>query len=132
MERVVLERVAGVLALVSALVHGGLAPSHLEEWWGYGLLFLAAAACQAVLGLALLVDPLPATDPWAARVRRWTCGAGLAGSLALVALYAVTRTTGVPLGPEAGETEPVDALGVLTVAIELATAGLLAWRLRRS
>lgn len=113
-------RGAGGGSLLAALVHGGLAPQHLSEWWGYGLLFLVAAACQVVLALALLIDPLPPTDPAAPRVRRWIDLAGGAGNLLLAALYVVSRVVGVPLGPDAGQTQPWDTLGIVTVVVEVA------------
>lgn len=122
------ERAAGVASLVAALVHGGLAPSHFGEWWGYGVFFLVAGAAQAILGLALALDAFAGDAP--ARKVLWLAG-GLGNAL-LVATYLVSRTAGVPFfGPEAGEVEPWDALGIGTTLAEVGIVGVLAWRLLR-
>ena len=119
---------AGGLSLAAALVHGGLAPEHFGEWWGYGVFFLAAGAAQAILGLALALDAFDG-DPGMRR-RLWL--AGVAGNALLAATYVVSRTAGVPFaGPEAGEVEPWDPLGVATTAAEAAIVVLLAWLLAR-
>jgi hypothetical protein len=47
--------------------------------------------------------------------------AGVAGSLALIVLWAYTRIVGVPFGPGGGATEPVGALDVIASVAELAT-----------
>jgi hypothetical protein len=51
-------------------------------------------------------------------------------SLAAIALWALSRTAGLPVGPEAGEPEPVGRADLAAVALEAATvlaAILLAW-----
>jgi hypothetical protein len=74
---------AAALSLVAALIHLWAAPEHREEWWGYGAFFLVIGAAQ-VLYIPLLL--------------RWPNGAlllgGIAGNLAIVALYLLTRTVG--------------------------------------
>lgn len=51
----------------------------------------------------------------------------MAGNLAVVALYAVTRTVGIPLfGPQAGEVEAVGAVDLATLGAELALVACLA------
>ncbi len=51
----------------------------------------------------------------------------------LVALYVVTRTSGIPLfGPEAGQTEAWGPIGLLTKALELAVVATLAALLSRT
>jgi hypothetical protein len=120
------ERGAGVASLVAALVHGGLAPEHFAEWWGYGAFFVVAGAAQAVLGLALALDAFG--DDLRARRTLWLAGA--VGNALLVLLYLASRTVGVPFaGPEAGEVEPWDVLGVATTAAEALLVGVLAWLL---
>ncbi|HEX2022439.1 MAG TPA: hypothetical protein VHH36_06980 [Candidatus Thermoplasmatota archaeon] len=128
------ERAAGVASLGAASVHGGLAPAHFDAWWGYGAFFLLAAAAQAVLGLALLVDPF---DPARLRIpveraRRRMRVAGALGQAALVALYAVSRVRGVPFaGPARGVVEPVAPLDLVAKALEVACAAILAVLLLR-
>ena len=120
-----LERVAGGLSVAAGAVHGLVTPAHFEEWWGYGLFFLAATAAQVVYGLALLVGVLD--RPLTAGERRRLYALGMAGNLAILALYVVTRTTGIPwFGPEAGEVESVAAIDVVSKAIESALLVVLA------
>src|SRR5688572_20170744 len=120
--------------LLAAAAHGSLAPSHFAEWWGYGLFFLAAGLLQAVWGLALLtkaVNPKDSGPAWHRRTA-WLYGLGLAGNVAAILLYLVTRTVGIPgLGPEGYTLEAeVGALDVATKVAEAVSAGLLGWLLR--
>jgi len=100
---------AAALSLVAGLVHLGVAPEHFEEWWGYGAFFLVASAAQ-VFYVPLLV--------------RWPIHAvllaGVAGNLAIAALYLLTRTVGIPLfGPEAGKVEGIGFADVCATASEV-------------
>jgi MFS family permease len=100
---------AAALSLVAGLVHLWVMPEHFEKWWGYGAFFLLAAAAQ-VIYVALLL--------------RWPSRAvlliGIAGNIAIVALYLLTRTTGIPLfGPEAGEVEGIGFADVCATTSEL-------------
>jgi len=55
----------------------------------------------------------------------------IAGHLALISLYVVTRTVGLPpVGPLAGETEPVGALDLLSKSIEIGLVIILSVLLR--
>ncbi|HEV8043664.1 MAG TPA: hypothetical protein VGP38_00660, partial [Rubrobacter sp.] len=76
---------ASALSMVAALTHLWAMPEHFEEWWGYGIFFLVAAVAQGFYGLALLRRP---GQPLL------VLGVGL--NLAVVVLYVVTRTIGVP------------------------------------
>jgi FtsP/CotA-like multicopper oxidase with cupredoxin domain len=116
--------VAAALAVVAASVHAWAAPTHFDEWWGYGVFFLLVAAAQGVYGPALLGWP-----------GRPVILAGMVGNLAMIALYIVTRTVGVPfLGPHAGEVEEVEAIDLVAtlaeVTLVVALAGML-WFVRR-
>ncbi len=112
------------LSVAAALVHLWMAPKHFQEWWGYGTFFLATAAAQALYGVALVRRP-----------GQRLLLAGMAGNLAVVALYALTRTAGVPFfGPHAWHPENVGGLDLAVagaeVAIVFATLPLLEGRLR--
>jgi hypothetical protein len=92
---------------VSAGVHAGLAPEHLNEWPLLGAAFLAAAVALATAVTALSFRPSST-----ALVR--VLGALLA---AVASAYAVTRFTAVP--PLDPSREPFDALGVCTSSLEV-------------
>ena len=98
-------------AAVSVGIHAGLAPEHLHEWPPLGAAFVAAAVAESAAVVALAARP---DSAWPAR--------GLALLLAsLVVAYYLTRLAALP--PLDPEREPLDAVGIVTTAIE--TAGLL-------
>ena len=104
---------AAGLSLIAALIHAWVAPEHFEEWWGYGTFFVACAALQGLYAPVLLRRP-----------GRPVLLLGAAGNLAVVILWLVTRTTGIPLfGPHAGE---VEGVGVPDLACTLAEVGIVA------
>ena len=118
----------GGASILAGLAHGGLAPAHFEEWWGYGVFFAFAAAAQALFGLAVAMDAVPAP-----RARRAVLLAGAVGNALLLAFYVWTRTVGVPFfGPEAGEVEAVAAIDVAVLALEALAAAGAAWLLAGS
>jgi hypothetical protein len=103
--------VAAWSSFVAGMVHVVVAPDHWEESLLYGVFFLAVSLGQ--LGFAILVA-------WRPTARLLVVGA--IGQLAIVALWAVTRTVGIPLGPEAGTVEAIGAMDLISVAVELVCA----------
>ena len=127
------EKFVGVCVVVSGSVHGLLTPDHFQEWWGYGVFFLAATMGLIAFGLALITDAIdPRYMPGDVRRVRWLMyAAGAAGNLGILALYVLTRTVGIPLGPQAGEVETVGAPDVVAKVTEsLAVVGLLVLLIR--
>lgn len=112
-----LEKGAAVLSFAAGGLHLMAGPGHLEEWWAYGLFFFAAAAAQVGYGLMLLTQGVEGWDGWGA-VRGRVYGAGVAMTLAFIALWAVSRTVGVPVGPEASEPEGIGVLDAASKAVE--------------
>jgi hypothetical protein len=114
--------VAVSLAVASAaaagFIHFAVAPEHFAEWWGFGTFFVLCGEIQ--LGWALLIRRAPG---------RVALTVGLAGSLLLVVLWAVSRTSGLPLGPEPWAPEAVGTPDVLAVVLELVTATACGWAL---
>lgn len=103
--------VAAWSSIVAAMVHVVVTPEHLRESPLYGVFFVAAAAAQFVF--AILVAWRPGATLFAA---------GLLGQLALVVLWLVTRTVGIPAGPQAGTIEEIGVLDSISVAAEVACA----------
>lgn len=134
-ERLILR--AAVLSIVAGLLHGVVTPDHFAEWWGYGLFFLLASFAQVTYGavplFARLVEGEPVTAQWTRRRLATFAWLGIAGNVAVILLYVVTRTVGIPFfGPEAGVVEEVRALDVASKLVETALIGLLALVLREA
>ena len=101
-----------VASAAAAGVHAAMAPAHLREQTVLGLFFAAAALAQlAWTTLALGTRP-----------GRGLLVAGVVGNTACIALWALTRTAGLPLGllpaPEA-----VGAWDLAALVWELAVVG---------
>jgi hypothetical protein len=106
--------VAAALSLLVAWVHLAYAASHLRQWWAYGAFFVAAGAGQALFAPLVLRRPVP-----------WVALTGIAGNVAIVGLYVVTRTAGPPLGPHAHVPEPAGAIDLATTAAEVVLIAVL-------
>jgi hypothetical protein len=106
--------VAASLSLGAGLVHLEQTDTHWFTWWGYGLFFLLSGIGQVVYAGALVRWPKAAV--------LWL---GIAGNLAIVAMYGYTRTNGIPWGPSAGHIERVGSGDFITTAGEFVLAGML-------
>jgi hypothetical protein len=118
MTGLVLRAVVASTLLGAAVIHAAQAPSHFAECWAAGATFVGLAGAQALLGAAAV---------WADR-RAWQLAPAV--SLAAIGLWAISRTVGLPVGPEVGDPEPVGRADLVAVALEAATvlaATLLAW-----
>ncbi len=112
---------AAALSLLAALIHLWVTPEHFEEWWGYGAFFLIAALAQALYAPLLLRRP-----------NRTVLLLGIAGNLAIVVLYLLTRTLGIPFfGPGAGEIEEIGFADACATTSELGIAVALGAALLR-
>lgn len=95
----------------AAAIHFVVMPEHFEEATLYGAFFAVAATSQLLYSVLLLVRP-----------SRSLLVAGALGNVAIVLLWLVTRTIGIPLGPGAGSTESFGGLDVLATIFEITTA----------
>jgi hypothetical protein len=113
---------AAALSLLAALIHLWVTPEHFEEWWGYGTFFLVTAAVQVLYAPLVLLLPT-----------RMVLLLGIAGNLAIVGLYLLTRTVGIPFfGPGAGEVEGFGFVDVCATASEVGIAVALGAALLRN
>ena len=110
---------AAGLSGVAALIHVAVCPEHFREGLVYGVFFAVSAGCQ--LGWSMLV---------AGRYSHWLATAGLMGNAAIVMLWAVTRTVGIPLGPEAGEVEHVGVLDLVCAGCEIGVVAMCVLAIR--
>jgi hypothetical protein len=97
--------------LGSAAVHAAVVREHLDHWPAAGLFFALLAATGFVVGLALL-----------RRVDAPRLLAALALSVGPLMVWVVSRTAGLPFGPEAGQPEQVGLTDAAACLLELAGA----------
>jgi hypothetical protein len=95
-------------SLVAAAIHFAFAPDHFSEEWSHGLAFVLMGWAQLAWGVLLITRP-----------RRWTLAAGIVGNVAIIAVWVVSRTAGLPtwLGGEGGS-EGVGNADLLATALE--------------
>ena len=114
---------ASGFSAVAGVIHAYFMPEHFEEWIGYGVFFLVATVCQVLLALVLLADLPP---------RREVLWAGIIGNAAIIMLWLITRTLGIPIGPMAGEIEAVGVLDLTSKIAEMVVIMCLALLLRET
>jgi len=125
--------IAAGLSALASLLHGVVTQEHFNEWWGYGAFFVVAAVAQMAYAVVLFVAPWRndarggLISHLGLRAERAFYLLGVAGNAAIVALYVLTRTVGIPFfGPQAGEVEAVGIIDVVSKVTELALIGVLA------
>jgi hypothetical protein len=103
--------VAAAGLLGAEAIHTAVMSEHFRQWWAEGVFFFALRVLEGGLAAALLLT----------RSRR-PCAAALMVSVATIAVWSWSRTTGVPIGPEAAHPEPVGGPDVVATALEALTA----------
>ena len=106
-------QVAAALSAAAGLIHASVIVSHFQEYWLFGVFFVGAALFQFIWGVAV----------WGRRDDRRLLAVGAAANLAIVVLWAATRTVGLPIGPEPGEIEPAGLHDRFATADEIALVG---------
>jgi hypothetical protein len=97
-----------VTSLAAAGIHFGVMADHFDEYFLFGLFFSVVAWLQALWAIGLAVAP-----------GRFLLAAGLVGNLSIVVIWTVSRTTGLPIGPDAGTAEAVGFSDVLSTVLEV-------------
>src|SRR3954451_24302265 len=103
-------------SLLAGVVHLGVCPEHFHEATLFGLFFAVVATLQLVWA-GLIIN----------RPRRWLLAVGAIGQFMAVSVWVLSRTFGLPIGPERWEPEAVGALDVVTSVIEVAVALVALW-----
>ena len=91
----------------AAVLHFAYSPSHFSEYWLYGGFFVAVAWCQVAIGVAILLHR-----------SRVVLFSAIVLSLAVIAVWVLSRTVGVWLGPDATIREAVGFPDVLSTVLE--------------
>jgi len=120
-ERTVGAYLRWMLALASfgaAALHFAFVPGHFSEYWAHGTFFVVVAWLQLAWAIGMLVKP-----------SRTLLFVGLL-NIVVVGVWIVSRTAGIPIGPETGS-EPVgfpDTLSVVLESIIVLGSALLLWK----
>lgn len=103
----------------AGVIHAAVTPAHIREWPAAGVFFVVVAAAAIVTAAALLRQSSP--GPLLAAV---------VVSAVPLAVWLCSRTVGVPVGPGAGEPEPVGLADSATAVLELGVLLLAGHRIR--
>lgn len=119
----VLRRSAAVCVTGAAAIHFGVAGEHFAEWWPFGVFFVLLAGFQLVWAVTC----------WQPARRAWLY-TGAAANAATLVLWLITRTTGLPFGPQPFTPEAFGVADLVCGALEAAgivLAVAAAQRMRR-
>ena len=108
--------VAAVLVFASSFIHSNMLGPHFEEYWLFGVFFAVATTLQAIWTVLIYGSPL----------NRRLLVAGAVGSGALVLIWFVSRSSGLPFGPQPWVPEPVGVVDVIATLDELVALLLIA------
>jgi len=102
---------AGLLG--AAVIHAAVVPEHFDGWWAAGTFFVVLALAEVAAAAAVLARSRAVRTP--------ALLAAVVVSAGPLLVWAVSRTSGLPFGPEAFEPEAVGVADVLSCALELTT-----------
>jgi hypothetical protein len=103
------------VSLIAGAIHAVAATDHFGEHWSHGSVLLAIAVAQLGWGAWAYAAPSRAT---------FRTGIGLAGGVAV--LWLVSRTVGLPVGPETWQPEAAGVADVAATALEALIAVMCA------
>lgn len=105
-----------VLSAGAAAIHFAVTGEHLREYWLFGAFFAATGGLQALWAILVMIRPSSVVYL-----------AGAIGNLAIVVTWGLSRTVGLPIGPDAGVPESAGVVDVAATACEaLIGVGVLA------
>ena len=111
---------AAFAALGAGIIHLAVVSEHVSEWWLYGLFFVVLGVVQIAWAVqAMESSPLPVPRLFATM------------NAAVVGLWFVSRTIGLPGGPEPWAAEAVGTADLLCSALEAVVVVLLVLTMRR-
>ncbi len=108
-----------LLSIEAAVIHFAVVAQHFDEWWLTGTFFVLVALFQLAWALLVLRSPSPPLYAVGATV-----------NALVVITWIVSRTTGIPVGPDAGEAEAVGFPDTLATAFEFVLVAVLVALLR--
>jgi hypothetical protein len=105
-----------LLALASAfagLIHAAACPEHFREASLFGAFFLVSAVAQVIWALLVLSRPTS-----------WLLATGVALNAVIILLWVMSRTSGLPVGPDPWVREAIGAPDAIATLCELALVGV--------
>ena len=96
------------LSLAAGVIHLAMVPAHMGQWALEGIAFAVIGWLQVLLAVALLMRP----------TRGQLVGSALLNG-AVVIGYVVSRTSGLPFGPNSGVAEQAGAIDLLATGFEV-------------
>ncbi len=103
--------VAAIGLVIAAVIHACVAPSAFGDYAPFGMFFVILAGAQAIVALVLVRRPDHRTVGYVALASVW-----------IVALWLVSRSTGLPVGPDPWEPMTYGVPDVVASCAELVTA----------
>lgn len=97
------------LSMSTAAIHFAVMGEHFAEYVAFGVFFSIVAWSQALWAVGVI----------ALQSRRLLL-VGLVGNALVILVWLISRTTGLPIGPEAGAPEPAAFIDVLSTILEVA------------
>ena len=97
------------LSMAAAAIHFAVMGEHFAEYVAFGVFFSVVAWLQALWAVGVIVRP-----------SRRLLLVGLAGNALVILVWLISRTTGLPIGPEAGVPEPAAFVDVTSTILEVA------------
>ena len=109
-------RAAATASVGAAVIHFAVTPAHWGGWLPSGIFFASIAVFQLIWAFLAWTRP-PVV----------LLAAGIVANAGFAALWVWSRTAGEPFGPNAGETEPVQAAGICALLLEFYIVMGAAW-----
>jgi hypothetical protein len=100
--------VLAIASLATAAIHFAVMRDHFAEYFWFGVFFSVIAWLQALWALGAVALPT--------RALLW---AGAIGNGVVVVVWFVSRTAGLPIGPEPGVAEAASFIDVLSTVLEV-------------
>jgi len=99
------------MSVAAAGIHFAVMGEHFKAYAAFGIFFSVVAWFQALWAIGIVMRP-----------GRSLLIAGLAGNALVAAVWIVSRTAGLPIGPDPGVAETVGAIDVLSTVLEVLIA----------
>ncbi|WP_235892469.1 hypothetical protein [Mycolicibacterium hodleri] len=109
-------KLAALASFGAAIVHFAVVPTHWQEWIPSGLFFVSIALFQLIWARLVL-----------AQTTTSVLAAGIMLNVGAIALWALSRTSGAPFGPHAGEPELVRAADLCAVLLQIYVVMAAGW-----